>query len=214
VIGRRSFGKGLVQEQFNFGDGSALNLTIARYFTPLGRSIQRPYKMGAQEYFNEASKRLQKSELNADGRLNDSLYDKNRAFKTSAGHVLYGGGGIMPDVYVPVDTSSFNAFYYALRSRGVLTAYLFNHVVHHYHPSSLGQLLNEFNLSTNEYRKLVDMAAKQGIKASPGMRGIARAAVNTEIKALLAKFYFDDQAYYKVLNAYDSAISKSIQQLR
>jgi len=214
IIGRRSFGKGLVQEQFNFGDGSALNLTIARYYTPLGRSIQRSYKMGSEEYFEEASKRLQNNELNADGTLKDSLFDKSHTYKTSTGRTLYGGGGIMPDIYIPVDTSAFNAFYYALKARGILIQFLFNDITNGYHPASFTQLESEFNLSDEQYQRIVSIAMKQGIKMPLKTIDIARKAVNLEMKALLAKFYFDENAYYKVHNINDKAIIRSLQELK
>lgn len=214
VIGRRSFGKGLVQEQFNFGDGSALNLTIARYYTPLGRSIQRPYKMGSQQYFDEASKRLDKKELNTDGTLNDSIFDKKHVYKTASGRILYGGGGIMPDIYMPVDTSAFNSFYYALRARGILTEFLFSQVAEEYQPSSLKSLINEFSLSDAQYQKLISIAIKSGIKTTERTTAIARKAVNTEIKALLGRMYFGDEAYYRVINARDKAIARSLQELK
>ena len=212
VIGRRSFGKGLVQEQFNFGDGSALNLTIARYYTPLGRSIQRPYKMKPEEYFEEASKRQQNEEVKAD-KFNDTS-DKKPAFRTSSGKVLYGGGGIMPDINIPVDTTAFNSFFYALRARGSLTEFMFNHLVKTYKPVSLNQIAAEFNLSDELYKRLVSIAAKSDVRTTPKAVEVAREAINNEIKALLAKFYFGEGAYFKVLNASDRVIARSLQELK
>ncbi|MCC6691708.1 MAG: S41 family peptidase, partial [Bacteroidia bacterium] len=102
IVGRRSFGKGLVQEEKEFEDGSAVRLTIARYYTPTGRCIQKPYNEGTEAYFSEEMERYDKGELqNADSiKFADSL-----KFKTPAGKVVYGGGGIMPDVFVPIDTT-------------------------------------------------------------------------------------------------------------
>ena len=214
LIGRRSFGKGLVQEQFNFGDGSALNLTIARYYTPLGRSIQRPYKMNPGEYFEEASKRLEHSEVNADGTTKDSLFDKKHSYTTSSGRVLYGGGGIMPDIYIPIDTSAFNSFFYTLRARGILTEFLFSQVVKTVRPTSLKQVVSEFNLTDSQYKHLVEVAIKSGVKTTEKTAGIAREAVTNELKALLARVYFGEEAYYKVLNLNDKAIARSLQELK
>jgi carboxyl-terminal processing protease len=214
VIGRRSFGKGLVQEQFNFGDGSALNLTIARYYTPLGRSIQRPYKMPADDYFEEASKRLENPELNADGTMKDSIFDKHFSYKTSSGRTLYGGGGIMPDVYIPADTTSYNSFYYSLKARGILTEFLFGHLLKEYKPTSLHQIENEFNLSDEQYQSLVHISEKNGVKATAASKKEARVAVNQDLKASLARVYFDDEGYFKVLNARDKAIARSLQELK
>src|ERR1700712_5152568 len=106
IVGRRSFGKGLVQQQFAFGDGSAVNLTVARYYTPSGRSIQKSYKGGLASYHNELADRVQKGELFSEQNyLSDSSFKKATAYHTSAGRKVFSGGGIMPDVFVPADTT-------------------------------------------------------------------------------------------------------------
>jgi carboxyl-terminal processing protease len=215
VIGRRSFGKGLVQEQFNFGDGSALNLTIARYYTPLGRSIQRPYKMPTEEYFEEVSKRLESAEVNNDGTTGkDSSSNKHFSYKTATGRTLYGGGGIMPDVYIPVDTTSYNSFYYALRARGILAEFMYGHLLEAYKPTSLKQIEDDFRLSDGQYQSLINMAVKSGVKVNSASTKVARAAINNDLKASLARVYFDDEAYYKVQNSSDKAIARSLQELK
>jgi carboxyl-terminal processing protease len=105
VIGRRSFGKGLVQEQYDLVDGSALRLTIARYYTPVGRSIQRPYTNGEKAYFDEISNRFHDGEvLSADSVKNDT----SKIFKTKSGKTVYGSGGISPDIFVALDTSGYS----------------------------------------------------------------------------------------------------------
>jgi carboxyl-terminal processing protease len=213
VIGRRSFGKGLVQEQFNFGDGSALNLTIARYYTPLGRSIQRPYKMPTEEYFEEA-KRLENPEGSSEGTVKDSVFDKKFSYKTSMGRTLYGGGGIMPDVYIPVDTTSYNSFYYALRARGILTEFMFSHLLKEYKPASLKQIENDFNLSDDQYQSLINISEKSGVKASASSKKEARTAINQDLKASLARVFFDEEGYFKIQNANDKAIARSLQELK
>ena len=124
IIGRRSFGKGLVQEQYDLSDGSALRLTIARYFTPIGRSIQRPYSNGGKAYYNEIENRFHEGELvTMDSLKNDSLH----VFKTNKGKVLYGGGGITPDIFVALDTSKTSAVSSKLFLKGTIGtfAYIF-----------------------------------------------------------------------------------------
>jgi carboxyl-terminal processing protease len=102
IIGRRSFGKGLVQEPISFADGSGLRLTIARYYTPTGRSIQKPYTHGFDEYFDDLTERAHRGEFE----VPDSIhFSDSLKFTTPGGHIVYGGGGIMPDKFVPVDTS-------------------------------------------------------------------------------------------------------------
>lgn len=214
IIGRRSFGKGLVQEQFNFGDGSALNLTIARYFTPLGRSIQRPYKvMSTEEYFQEPSKRRDLAEVDTPVKkdLKDSLHTKEKAYKTEGGHILYEKGGIKPDIYTPLDTIGLNDFYYSIKARGLLTEYFFKYTASAQKPASISDLQN-FNISDDHYSKLVLLAQQKGVKAKG--RNAARPAINKDFKAFLARFYFGDEAYYRVLNNADNTILRSLQELK
>lgn len=110
IIGRRSFGKGLVQEQFSLSDGSALRLTTARYYTPLGRSIQKPYDKGIDAYASEILQRVHSSE-----NIDSNSQTNKKVFTTSKGKKLYGGGGIAPDIYVPLDKilldTNLNIFY-------------------------------------------------------------------------------------------------------
>ncbi|MFZ4549895.1 MAG: S41 family peptidase, partial [Bacteroidales bacterium] len=124
IIGRRSFGKGLVQEQVGLSDGSALRLTVARYYTPTGRSIQKPYTKGAEEYYMEYYHRMTDGELEFSDsiKLNDSL-----KFKTPGGKTVYGGGGIMPDIFVPVDRNPNLKFYNESVNKGILYQFAFDY---------------------------------------------------------------------------------------
>ena len=212
VVGRRSFGKGLVQEQFNFGDGSALNLTVARYFTPSGRSIQKPYKSGSEKYFEEVHQRLKNGELA--GKKNDSVYKDNKTYKTTGGKVIFAGGGIMPDVYVPIDTTSYNHFYWDLNSKGVLDEFLYKQLIRSIHPSNPQQLIRDFNLTDAQYQKLLGLAQSRSIKFDKQTSLVARKAVNTELKRLLSRFYFGNEGYYRVQNHDDPVIAKSLEVLK
>jgi carboxyl-terminal processing protease len=127
IVGRRTFGKGLVQRQFGFEDGSMIRLTTARYYTPSGRCIQKPYKEGEKEdYAMDVYKRFKDGELqHADSiHVADSL--KYTTLKT--GRVIYGGGGVIPDVFVPVDTTEFSKYYSDLSAKGVLIQYTLSYV--------------------------------------------------------------------------------------
>ena len=213
IIGRRSFGKGLVQEQFDFGDGSALNLTIARYYTASGRSIQKSYKKGNDAYYSEVKDRYRNGELSSDGKaLNDLLYNKSKTFTTKSGKVLYGGGGIMPDIYIPVDTTGYTDFYYELSGRGVLNDVLYNHLLsQNLVYQSTDELIRNFKLNEPDIKRLIQMAAKRNIKASESKIDSSRKEIETQLKALLARYYFGDDGFYKVLNSGDQAIIRSLE---
>lgn len=215
IVGRRSFGKGLVQEQFNFGDGSALNLTIARYYTPLGRSIQRPYKvMSAEEYFEEPSKRTNAAgaQSAADKAVRkDTTGTKIHSYKTANGHVLYDGGGINPDVYVPLDTVGYNDFYYSIKARGLLTEFFFKQAAGSVRPESYTEIQN-IRIPDEQYNKLILLTQQKGVKAKGHAQ--ARPAINHDYKAFLARFHFGEDAYYRYLNDTDKAIARSLQELK
>lgn len=216
VVGRRSFGKGLVQEQFNFGDGSALNLTVARYYTPSGRSIQKPYTRGRIEYFKEISNRIKNGELVFDQKhLMDSLYStKDKYFKTASGRVVFGGGGVMPDIYVPVDTVGHTPLYYSLSSKAVLNELVYSYLIKKARPTSLKDFLDKFSLSNNQYKQLQVLAERKKIKFTPEELKEANGPIMLDIRALLARFYFGEDAYYRVLNETDNMIEKSLAVLK
>lgn len=213
IIGRRSFGKGLVQEQFDFGDGSALNLTIARYYTASGRSIQKSYKKGNEAYYSEVKDRYRNGELTSDGKgLSDTLYNKSKTFTTKSGKLLYGGGGIMPDIYIPVDTSGFTDFYYALSGKGILNDMVYNYLVNNGQKyNSPEEIIKNFSMSSQDIKKMIQMAAARKIKASESQVEVSRKEIETQLKALFARYYFGDEGYYKALNSGDQAISRSLE---
>lgn len=209
IIGRRSFGKGLVQEQFSFGDGSVLNLTVARYYTPSGRSIQRPYKDGIHAYYQEAYSRQSETNAVTNG---DSPQEDKKTYKTSSGRLMYSGGGIMPDVYVSEDTTGFTDFYYRVSAKGLLENFLFNHLINQPKLAS-DEFLKNFRLSDDQYSKFVSIASAKGIKANAIQINLSRPVVNKELKALLARYYFGEEMFYKVLNSSDKVIARSLQAL-
>lgn len=215
IIGRRSFGKGLVQEQFNFGDGSTLNLTVARYYTPSGRSIQKPYKNGIGQYFAEVDNRLKSGEItNMNTHMADSLFKNSKSYRTHNGRVIYGGGGIMPDIYVPLDTAGHGKMFVKLYNDGVISDFLYNYLVKKNVFDSLSHLVDSFNMDANQLAILSAFAEKRGIKYPVDSWNKARRQLNTEIKALYARYQFGDEGYYRVLNLDDQAINKSLEVLR
>jgi carboxyl-terminal processing protease len=185
IIGRRSFGKGLVQEQIELGDGSALRLTIARYYTPVGRSIQKPYEQGIEAYQNDLRDRFEHSELfSADSiRFADSL-----KFTTPGGKTLYGGGGIMPDVFVPLDTTAQNPYLVQVVNRNILFQYATRYTDQHREALNAIQTLPEltayFEADTAMFDGLVRYAAQQGVRP----KGDELSTARDELTAYLRSF--------------------------
>ncbi|MBP6402616.1 MAG: S41 family peptidase, partial [Bacteroidia bacterium] len=149
VVGRRSFGKGLVQEQSEFPDGSAIRLTIARYYTPTGRCIQKSYEGGYENYENELYERLKKGELLSSDSIHfaDSL-----KFKTPGGKIVYGGGGIMPDEFVAMDTTGSSVYYGDVNSRGLINQFAYNYLDKNRSAFEKFKTFDEFNsqFTTND----------------------------------------------------------------
>ena len=215
IIGRRSFGKGLVQEQFDFGDGSALNLTVARYYTPSGRSIQKSYKNGNRSYKEEIALRLKNGELTSDGKhINDSI-SKQQTFTTKGGKVVYGGGGITPDIYVPVDTSAYTPYYYELSAKGVINDFVFKYLSTNKKPfANVNELISNFRLASSDMARIKELATDEKITLNESQAELSRSLIETDVKALLARYLFGDEAFYKTLNAGDRVISRSMEVLK
>ena len=200
IIGRRSFGKGLVQEQIEIPDGSAIRLTVARYYTPSGRCIQKPYNKGLEAYYSEEYDRYENGEMLHQDSIHfaDSL-----KFKTVSGRTVYGGGGITPDIFVPIDTSYRSSylnkvfykglvndfsFSYADKNRAAFSAYkTASDFVKNYTPPAA--LLNEF----------IEFAAKNGIPKNEEQLKKSSAYLVIQIKALVGRNLFDNEAYYPVI---------------
>ena len=215
IIGRRSFGKGLVQEQFDFGDGSALNLTIARYYTASGRSIQKSYKKGSDAYFNEINDRYKSGEMNSEAKgISDSIYKKSKTYTTRSGKVLYGGGGIMPDIYIPVDTNN-KEFLFTLSGKGVLNDMLYNYLVktdRKYHNAE--ELIKGFSLNARDIGMLRKLASSKKIRMKDNQLEHSLPLVKMQLKALMARYYFGDEGFYKALNSEDRAVNRSLELFR
>lgn len=215
IIGRRSFGKGLVQDQIDLPDGSAVRLTIARYYTPTGRCIQKPYDgKSTEDYFSEEYERLEHGELYSA----DSIkVDKTQEFKTPGGRTVYGGGGIVPDVFVPVDTmkyhSKVNRLYYA----GVLNAFAFE-----YADQNRSRFLKQYKNAEAYVKQFViserEIHALQtyiGNKKENPIKLIGKEnGLQTLLKAMIGRNLYDRDAYYPVLNEDDAAILKAVENLQ
>ena len=203
IVGRRSFGKGLVQEQFPFVDGSALNLTIARYYTPLGRSIQKSYKEGYKAYQNEVDGRYSDGELTSGRKLKKDTV-KDRALVA---------GGIRPDVYVKLDTSGYNKFYNTIASKRVLLDFVYDVLASRYTGPFLEQHLVNFNVSEGDFRDFLKYVQSQNISVDPKQLAASKQLILNDMKVLLYKYHLGDAGYYKALNLSDAVVKQAISSL-
>lgn len=214
IIGRRSFGKGLVQEQFAFDDGSALNLTIARYYTPLGRSIQKSYKKGYVAYQHELEDRYRDGELTAmNTKTRDSL-QKTLIYTTQSGKRVYGGGGIQPDVYVKLDTLGYNKFYATLVDKKVLIDFVFDVLANRYTSTYLAQSLNTFSINDTDYKDLLKYIQAKNITIDVKQLIASKPLIYNDLKLMLCKYHLGYAGYYKAHNLTDNVVKQALVSLQ
>ena len=217
VLGRRSFGKGLVQRPFRLPDGALIRLTTARYHTPTGRCIQKPYDEGVEEYFKDFKNRLEHGELvSADSiHFPDSLQ-----YLTPAGRTVYGGGGIMPDIFIPIDSTRFSDYYIDLVRKMVFNTYTMSYL-----DKNRAQILSQYpDVDAFKNGFVVDDEMYSDFKAKAAEAKVVRDAdekyyypdedLKLQIKALLARNIWDAEAYFVVINAIDTELSTAIDLLQ
>jgi len=212
IVGRRSYGKGLVQTKFDLFDGSEILLTIARYYTPSGRCIQKDYELGkSEEYGMDRYNRFMHGELySADSiKMNDSL-----VYQTVGGRTVYGGGGIMPDIFVPLDTTGYTSYYGQLNDSGAL--YLFTL---EYSTKNQDKLKNFNNYTAlYEYLKqqplmdeLADYAASKGIKKRPTLMALSKNLIERRLYAYIVRNFFDNDGFYPLFLQDDHSLLKAVE---
>ena len=212
IIGRRSFGKGLVQQQIPFNDGSAIRLTIARYYTPSGRSIQKEYKMGdVENYEKDLLNRFEHGEFDSKDSIhvNDSI-----KYKTLYGRTVYGGGGIMPDIFVPRDTSAYSPYLTQIVNNGIIYQFAFKY------SDENRELLSKFKSAkslvlylkkNNILDEFVEFAASKGIKARPVYINISRKEILNSLYANITRNILGDKAFYPIALMNDETFLKAIE---
>ncbi len=231
IIGRRSFGKGLVQEQYNLRDGSAMRLTVARYYTPLGRCIQKPYEEGVEDYQKEIYERIDQGELYVEDSIKvaDSIQ-----YITPAGKVLYGGGGIMPDHFIPLDTTNISSF--LSRARSYISPFAYN--LYGENQAKYDQMKDDFESYKRNYQisdqiydqfrdyieeqdlKLKDSAtedekeALKKLEINDAMLQKAKPEFKNYIKSYLAKQIWNYQGFYPIINETDNDIQNAYEFIR
>ncbi|HQW83774.1 MAG TPA: S41 family peptidase [Ferruginibacter sp.] len=213
IIGRRTFGKGLVQEQFELSDHSALRLTIARYFTPVGRSIQRSYANGSKAYYQDIINRH-----DGDTSYTDTAKKiTGKIFRTMGGKVVYGKGGITPDYFIPVDTAGFTKNSIAIYNNGTIGIFAY-----HYYLQNLNNLntyktpeafTKNFVLTDEDWKQFVLLAAKDSIDISiTGKK--EKDDLVTSIKSSIARQLWRTEGYFETMNATDPAVQKALEILK
>ncbi|GAP69983.1 C-terminal peptidase [Bacteroidales bacterium 6E] len=211
VIGRRSFGKGLVQEQVPFTDGSAVRLTVARYYTPSGRSIQKPYNNGNEKYNEDIFERMIHGEfLDKDSiQFADSL-----KYYTRSGRVVYGGGGIMPDIFVPADTSGRSEYFNRVAQRGLVYQYAFqftdqyrDQLKRFITASEMEKWLDRQNLMDG----FVKYAAGKGVPPNQEGLRISGEIIETQLKAYIARNILGEEGFYPIIQKIDKTLLKAIE---
>lgn len=211
IIGRRTFGKGLVQEQYDLSDGSAIRLTVARYYTPLGRSIQRSYAKGRKIYMDELWERYNNGQL----LQADSNHIANgHKVETSTGKVLYGGGGIMPDYFVALDTSSYQRDISVLINSGKISSFVYNYYLQHravidQYPTSTAYARG-FNRQEEMWNGLVNYVSKDSVTLA-GVSGKEKESLQLRLKAMLARYKWRIAGLYEVLNMDDAMVKKALE---
>lgn len=214
IVGRRSFGKGLVQEQFDLDNNAALRLTIARYYTPTGRCIQKPFDGDKEKYLFEAYDRYESGEMfNADSiHFADSL-----KYITPKGKIVYGGGGIMPDVYVPLKTDSSKYFFNKIVNSSVLFQYAFDYsddnrkAIMKY--GDFSNFNRNFHLTDAMFKELIKRAEKKNITGTKQDKEIARKLAEPLFKAYVSRNIFGDESFYPIYEPMDEILQKALQQL-
>jgi len=204
IVGRRSFGKGLVQQDMALGDGSSVRLTIARYYTPTGRSIQKPYKLNhKKEYYGDNFQtRFLRGELTSADSIQviDSL-----KFTTPKGKIVYGGGGIIPDVFVPLDTSRmFNNYHFSIMSE-----FVFNYVDNHRNEFENTNI--EYFMDTFDYNSKIFNLYIKKIKTKFHYKNNDNEEIKHYLKAMFARELFNDTGFFQVLNTKDNVIEKVLE---
>lgn len=204
IVGRRTFGKGLVQRPFPFPDGSMIRLTVSRYYTPSGRSIQKPYAPGDEEsYRKDMLHRYEAGEFSsADSiHLPDSL-----RFETLHNHrPVYGGGGIMPDLFVPIDTTAFTPYYRNLVAKGILNRFCITYVdrnrsqLNREYPD-VDAFIAKFSVDSAMMDDIVKLGVADSVKLDSAQLERSRPMIETIVKGIIARDLFDTSAYFRVVN--------------
>lgn len=215
VVGRRTFGKGLVQRPIDLPDGSMIRLTVARYYTPAGRCIQKPYE-SIEQYNADLIERYNRGEMMSA----DSIHfpDSLKCKTLKKGRTVYGGGGIMPDCFVPVDTTLFTKYHTRLSNKGVLLKMHFRWIdlyreewMKQY--ADYGTFQREFGITGEMMQQLIDEGVKEGVEYDEEQYRKSEPLIRLQLKALIARDLWDMNEYYHTINALNESVKKAVELL-
>ena len=215
IIGRRSFGKGLVQEQISLPDGSAIRLTVSRYYTPTGRCIQQHYDNGdAEDYYEQHYQRYSNGEM----QTKDSIhFDDSLKYVTPGGKIVYGGGGIMPDIYVPMITDSIHAYYNILANKGLIFQFAFDYTDRNRarlnNFSDFDTFNNEFNMDNSTFDELVAYADEKGIKQGDYDVQISKEKIRALFRAFVGRNVLDEKGFYPIYHNIDTTFNRAVYEI-
>ncbi|SFE48355.1 S41 family peptidase [Sunxiuqinia elliptica] len=210
VVGRRSFGKGLVQEQIPFNDGSALRLTVARYYTPSGRSIQKSYVDGNMSYYHDIIDRAEHGEF----QVADSIqFADSLKYETAHGRIVYGGGGIMPDYFVPADTAGYSAYYSKITQKALVYHFAFEYTDENRDQLSGFGTANELADYLHQQdilRQFVAYANKKGVKEDAKGLATSGKIIETQVKAYIARNMIGEEGFFPIIREIDETLKEAI----
>jgi carboxyl-terminal processing protease len=214
IVGRRSFGKGLVQEELDFTDGSAVRVTVARYYTPTGRCIQKSYKNGSEDYYNDYYHRVVSGEMENPDSIHfaDSL-----KFKTPKGKTVYGGGGIMPDIYVSIGKDTVYKYFNQMANKGLIYQFAFDYTdknrrTLNYH--SFDEFNRNFEITPAIFSDFLGTTVKSGIKREGKDLTASDARIKVLIKAYIGRNILDNPGFYPLLNSIDDTFLKAVSAIK
>lgn len=211
IVGRRSFGKGLVQQQIPFTDGSAMRLTVARYYTPSGRCIQKPYEMGKDdEYMLDILHRFERGEFDS----RDSIHIADTLpYYTKHQRIVYGGGGVMPDVFVPRDTSAYTPYYNKVLNHAYTYQFAFAYTDRHRHELNKIKTWQEMSAYLDKQdllQQFVEFAASKGVEPNVAQIRISGKAIVRTLKAYITRNILDDEGFFPLFFEDDPMVKEAV----
>jgi carboxyl-terminal processing protease len=207
IVGRRSYGKGLIQQDKRLKDGSNLRITVARYYTPSGRSIQRPYTKGYDAYRQDEQKAFTEEYF----KIDSSIFVDSLKYKTRKGRTVYGGGGIMPDIFIAGDTTGRSLYLSELQWGGVFNAFAFDYLNKANIKYTLQELITELSITDQLLEQFTTFASNEfEVRMQRNEFLHSKENIKQLLKAEIARHFFLENGYYQVMNNYDPEVQRAL----